>query len=112
MVFSNIIVSNNFNILLDFHFVTNGCTKLFPRGITAQAGDEKHSVRCCDDTGETCISPHPCMLANTYQEAYDVCIRQGLQLCRNNEKLSDICCKTGCEIDDKTMWISGEGLGK
>ena len=97
---------------LDLHFVTNGCNKKFPREITFHSGSERHAVRCCDDVGETCISSQPCMLASTYQEANEYCLDQGLRLCKNNEKLNDICCGTGCEIDPVTMWISDEGLGK
>ena len=58
------------------------------------------------------MSPKPCMLARSYQEAKETCLEQGLELCKNNENLNDICCGTGCEIDPLSMWISDEGLGK
>ena len=65
-----------------------------------------HAVRCCDDSGSTCASPTPCQLASTYQEAEDICYNQGLALCPINDKLPDVCCGTGCEIDPVTMWLA------
>ena len=102
----------HFHFLKDFHFVTNGCTKLFPSEISARPGDEKHAVRCCDNSKKTCISPEPCFLSSTFDEASTICSERGLELCRYGEDLSEICCKTGCEIDPLTMWISDDGLGK
>ena len=52
------------------------------------------------------------MLVSSYQEAEETCLEQGLELCKNNANLNDICCGTGCEIDPLSMWISDEGLGK
>ena len=92
-------------LISGYQLVTTGCTKTFPRSITSHAENERHAVRCCDDSGSTCISPTPCKLASTYQEAKNVCTSQGLQLCPINENLSDTCCTTGCEIDERTMWL-------
>ena len=85
---------------------------MFPREISAQPGNEKHAVRCCDNKAKTCVSPEPCFLESTYQEASEICLERGLELCRYTEELSEICCQTGCDIDPITMWISDEGLGK
>ena len=79
--------------------------KKFPGEITSRKENEKHAVRCCDETGSTCISPTPCILETTFEEAQNVCSDQGLQLCPINEKLPSSCCETGCEIDPITMWL-------
>ena len=88
-----------------FHSVTNGCVKQFPREITSQSAEEQHAVRCCDASGSTCMSPRPCELAATYEEAKAICLDQGLDLCPVNEKINEICCGTGCDIDLVTMWL-------
>ena len=75
-------------------------------------GNDKHAVRCCDNNRKTCISPEPCLVASTYQEASAICSEKGLALCRYSDKLDEICCGTGCDIDPITMWISDDGLGK
>ena len=95
-------------MISDHHNVTNGCTKLFPTNITPRPGDEKHAVRCCDNNKLTCMSPRPCQLSRTFNEAKNICAQQGLSLCSNNEVLDSICCKTGCEIDAATMWIADD----
>ena len=51
-------------------------------------------------------------MASTYQEAEVICSEQGLRLCARNEKLSDVCCGTGCTIDNKIMWIADDTIGK
>ena len=91
------------------HSVTLGCTSVYePTSISARPSDEKHAVRCCDDTGTTCTTPRPCHLASTYYEAVEICSKHGLRLCTRNEKLDDICCGTGCELDSTTMWIADD----
>ena len=91
---------------LGYHNVTNGCTRLFPRDVTSHPGNEKHAVRCCNNNELTCMSPRPCQLSKTFEEAQSICAQNGLSLCSNNEILKSICCKTGCEIDSETMWIA------
>ena len=58
------------------------------------------------------MSPRPCQLSRTFNEAKNICAQQGLSLCSNNEVLDSICCKTGCEIDATTMWIADDKPGK
>ena len=99
------------NTFLAIHNVTSGCNKLFPRDITSHLGYEKHGVRCCDNIGTTCITPKPCQLASTYHEAKNICSEQGLRLCKRNEKLRDICCEKGCNMDSETMWIADDRTG-
>ena len=77
----------------------------FPSEITSNAEDEQHAVRCCDKSGLTCVSPTPCELAATYEEAKTICSNKGLGLCPINDKLPEICCGTGCDIDLVTMWL-------
>ena len=74
--------------------------------ITPRPGNEKHAVRCCNNNELKCMSPRPCQLSKTFEEAKNICDQQGLSLCSNNEMLDDICCKTGCDIDTETMWIA------
>ena len=88
--------------------MTNGCTRDYPSGVTSKRGDEKHAVRCCNDIGDTCTNPDPCEQRKTYQEAKAICSKQGLRLCERNEKLSSICCRTGCKFDYTTMWIADD----
>ena len=79
--------------------------------MTLQLGNEKHAVRCCDDTGNECVTPRPCQLAATYSEAEIICSTQGLRLCGSSENLNYKCCLTGCNIDSKTMWIADDLTG-
>ena len=58
------------------------------------------------------MSPRPCQLSRTFNEAKNICAQQGLSLCSNNEVLDSICCKTGCEIDATTMWIADDEQSK
>lgn len=74
--------------------------------IAPRPWNEKHAVRCCNNNELTCMSPRPCQLSQTFEEAKNICGQQGLSLCSNNEILDDICCQTGCEIDTETMWIA------
>ena len=80
--------------------------------MTSHPGTERHAVRCCDNFDSTCISPRPCQLAKTFEEAKNICSQQGLSLCSQNVELDNICCKTGCEIDAITMWIADDQKGK
>ena len=98
-------------LLVEFHNITNGCNKLFPADIDVAPGHEKYAVRCCDNRKSTCISPQPCKLSSTYQEAENICFQQGLSLCSRNKELNSICCKTGCEIDYLPMWIADDSKG-
>ena len=98
-------------LLVELHNITNGCNKLFPADIDVAPGHEKYAVRCCDNGKSTCISPQPCKLSSTYQEAENICFQQGLNLCSRNDELNSICCKTGCEIDYLPMWIADDSKG-
>ena len=93
---------------LDLHNVTNGCVSKFPRDVTLQSADEEHSVRCCNEVGDTCTSPEPCQLASTYREAILTCYDLGLRLCSRNEMVSNMCCGTGCQINQKTTWLADD----
>ena len=77
----------------------------FPGEITSSEESELHAVRCCDEDGSTCISPKPCNLEATFEEAQNICSEEGLQLCPINGKLPETCCGTGCDIDPTTMWL-------
>ena len=73
--------------------------------IASRKESERHAVRCCDESGSTCISPKPCNLDATFEEAQNTCSDQGLQLCPINNKLFETCCGTGCDIDPTLMWL-------
>ena len=60
------------------------------------------------NVGSTCMSPQPCMLASSYQEAKETCSEQGLELCKSNENLNDICCGTGCVFNSPTIGRNAE----
>ena len=74
----------------------------------SRSGNEKHAVRCCYTYDATCLTPLPCQMASTYDDAEDICSRKALSLCRRNKKLDSICCNTGCDIDAITMWIADD----
>ena len=108
-------------MLLGFHNIQKGCPK---KGTTINSvsGDTQHAVRCCSQNGETCTTPcetapgtveEPCggninfsgcssLLDRTYNEAEDICSRQGLRLCTSSVH----CCGTGCGMNSKTIWIA------
>ena len=73
--------------------------------------DSKHTVRCCNDKGNGCIS-EPCQSGKTYQEAVEHCSNQGRRLCFRHE--INRCCGTGCQFDHTTNWIadSVEGIAQ
>ena len=94
--------------------MTNGCqynkkdgniVQTCPEGISSHSGDEKHAVRCCNEMGDECISPEPCQLQSTYQEAKQICHQNALRLCTGEEMLDNICCQKGCAIDCKYTWV-------
>ena len=90
------------------HNVTNGCPRDFPSGILSVAGYAKHAVRCCNITEDECITPQPCHREATYEEALKICSMQGKRLCPRTERLNDICCKTGCYFDERTVWVEDD----
>ena len=101
----NIFIISTFKLFLGYQFVTNGCLNKFPGEITSREESELHAVRCCDEDGSTCISPKPCNLEATFEEAQSICSNEGLQLCPINTQLPETCCGTGCDIDPVTMWL-------
>ena len=114
------LVSNNF-LFLDLHNVVSGClytysgdlgkqvscSQLITAGeAIAKPGDEKHAVRCCSQSGDTCSTLNePCYEASTYYEAKDICEKKGLRLCSQTEMIGGVCCQTGCSFDCKYVWV-------
>ena len=99
--------------IANFHNFTNGCNRDFRKDIDIASGHEKYAVRCCDISKPTCISPNnPCQVSKTYPEAENICSEKELNLCPRNDALDSVCCKTGCNLDNKPMWIADDSKGK
>ena len=75
------------------------------------------AVRCCSEQGgcssichvsthkpKTCVD----MMSAAAEEASAECRAQGMRLCTRAELQSDICCKSGCGMDDRWVWSSNE----
>ena len=103
---------------MKLHNVTKGCqyaknvtTDVIysrPEGISAHPGDAHHAVRCCNKIGDDCVTPTPCLLHTTYEEAKEICHQHGLRLCTRAEMLNNICCQGGCGIDGKRTWVADD----
>ena len=83
------------------------CSQLITAGeVISKPGNEKHAVRCCSQSGDTCTTPDdPCNGASTYYEAKELCEEKGLRLCSQTEMIGGVCCQTGCSFDCKYVWV-------
>lgn len=89
--------------------VSKGCPKKYPdETVMLSLEGSKHTVRCCNDKGDVCIS-EPCKSDASYQAAVEHCSNQGLRLCFEEEL--NQCCGTGCQFDHTTNWIADPAQG-
>ena len=66
----------------------------------------KFGVRCCSEND--CTTSFSCNAEEglTYMEAVEHCEREGRSVCTREQILSEMCCGTGGNCDNKPVWTS------
>ena len=105
-----------FCISIGMQFIQGGCrdstmTQASCKRLTRKLvpGNQGHGVRCCSKDGTSCTTPRQCHMGANYLEAANICSKLDMRLCNDGDDLDNLCCKTGCNLDYRTIWIDGEG---
>eukprot|EP00929_Paragymnodinium_shiwhaense_P083388 TRINITY_DN44406_c0_g1_i1.p1 TRINITY_DN44406_c0_g1~~TRINITY_DN44406_c0_g1_i1.p1 ORF type:complete len:391 (-),score=56.98 TRINITY_DN44406_c0_g1_i1:409-1581(-) len=90
------------------HLAVDGCPRT---GVLKKpkpmSRTELAHVRCCSLDGTDCLSKHSaCRARGTFEDAEELCKSLGRRLCSQAELESNLCCGTGCGMDNELVWTS------
>ena len=67
--------------------------------------DEQYGVRCCSPT--ECVTKLSCISNGViYSKAVSICERNGYTLCTKAQILSEYCCGSGGDCNNRPVWTS------
>lgn len=97
--------------------IVDGCVKsheVHTRQIPA-GPDITANVRCCeeDKPASTCVTGQladGCARDKTFSEAEAICAANGLRICDEQEIMDRLCCGTGCDFDQRYVWVKAASM--